>query len=117
MLALLFEPEDGGGICLRNIDKFLPDYKASHPGSNYVLPRYVCVLAACRAKAILIERRSLAWLSFLLQKRAGAHSRVCHARTGKRGNRMLARRATVNRAASNARSWDPARQVGEICDY
>jgi hypothetical protein len=29
---------------------------------------------------------------------------------------MLARRATVNRAVSNARSWDHARQVGEICD-
>lgn len=63
-----------------------------------------------------MESRSLARLClYFLQKRAGARSRVCRARMGKRGDRMLARRATVNRAAWNARSWDPARQVGEIC--
>jgi hypothetical protein len=65
-----------------------------------------------------MESRSLAWLCLcFLQKRAGAHSRVCRARTGKRGNQTLALRATVNRAAWNAHSWDPARQVGEVCDF
>jgi hypothetical protein len=29
--AEVFYPEDGGGIFLRNIDDFLPDYMASNP--------------------------------------------------------------------------------------
>jgi hypothetical protein len=29
-LGLLFEPEDGGRMFLRNVGKFLPDYAVSH---------------------------------------------------------------------------------------
>jgi hypothetical protein len=73
------------------------------------------VLAAWRSKAVLTESRSLVWLFLsFLQKRAGALSRVCRARTGKHGDRMLALRVPARRVAWNVRLWDPARQVGEL---
>jgi hypothetical protein len=29
--GLLFDPEDGGSMSLRNVNKFVPNYTASHP--------------------------------------------------------------------------------------
>ena len=83
-----------------------------------LLQQIIAVVAAWRSQDVLMESRSLVWLFLsFLQKRAGALSRVCRARTGKHGDRMLARRVTASRAAWNARSWDPARQVGETSNY
>jgi len=76
------------------------------------LQQLMAVLAAWRSKAVLMESRSLAWLFLsFLQKRAGVLSKVCRARTGKHGDRMLALRVLARRAEWNVRSWDPARQV------
>jgi hypothetical protein len=35
LLGLLFHPEAGGSIFLRNLSEFLPDYTALHPEKQY----------------------------------------------------------------------------------
>ena len=96
---------------------FLPHENKTTTDPDF-LQQLMAVVAAWRSKAVLMESRSLAWLFLsFLQKRAGALSKVCRARTGKHGDRMLALRVPASRAAWNARSWDPVRQVGETSDY
>jgi hypothetical protein len=37
LFGLIFDPEDGGNTFLRNVDKFLPNYMASHPTSFLIM--------------------------------------------------------------------------------
>jgi hypothetical protein len=37
LLDVFFDPDDGGSTFIRNADKLLPDYTASHPRRSYYL--------------------------------------------------------------------------------